>query len=68
MQGSANGKERSTGVYQRLIPISLVAFCGTLGKNGAGRRRIFCKPVEISNFHPSWEEFSNSQGAEEISV
>lgn len=68
MQSSANGKERSTGVCQRLIPISLVAFCGTLGKNGAGRRRIFCKPVEISNFHPSWEEFSNSQRAEEISV
>lgn len=38
MQSSANGKERSTGVCQRLVPISLVAFCGTLGKNGARKR------------------------------
>lgn len=38
VHGSANGKERSTGVCQRLIPVSLVLFCGSLRKDRTGKR------------------------------
>lgn len=62
------GKTEAQGFARGPFPSVWLHFVALLRKDGAGKRQIVRKPVEINNFHPSWEEFSNSQWAEEISV